>query len=320
MIYPSSDPANTARLSWMLDLFTLFIVLLFTYTLVQPMMNSGNASSSATTLWTNMKESTRTYLNNAYSILDLGVFLTLFYIGCFALGVPMSDNEKPWSAAILESKGWVLLMALVGVQFFNKVLKIPIVDILLGDASFSDPVPTGSTGTDAATAATTTSSSSIQKEEVFNISNNIFTYEDAQAVCTSLNARLATYDEIEDAYNHGAEWKSYGWSDGQHAYFPTQKETWQKLQSSKGHEHDLGRPGVNGGYFANKMLKFGVNCYGVKPEETAAERELMEWNKNSVVPKNPEDVALEAKVDYWKQNREKYVVINSYNQNNWSRY
>jgi hypothetical protein len=30
------------------------------------------------------------------------------------------------------------------------------------------------------------------------------------------------------------------------ALFPTQKETWDKLQKIKGHEHDCGRPGING--------------------------------------------------------------------------
>jgi hypothetical protein len=105
----------------------------------------------------------------------------------------------------------------------------------------------------------------VPKAEVFNISNNLFTFDDAQKVCKSFDARLATYDEIEDAYEHGADWSSYGWSDKQHAYFPTQKETWSELQDVKGHEHDLGRPGVNGGYFDPK-LKFGVNCYGKKPK------------------------------------------------------
>jgi hypothetical protein len=36
------------------------------------------------------------------------------------------------------------------------------------------------------------------------------------------------------------------------------------LQKIKGHEHDCGRPGVNGGYIANPLVKFGVNCYGNK--------------------------------------------------------
>ena len=29
-----------------------------------------------------------------------------------------------------------------------------------------------------------------------------------------------------------------------------------------------GNPGINGGYFANPDLKFGVNCYGIKPKKS----------------------------------------------------
>jgi hypothetical protein len=37
------------------------------------------------------------------------------------------------------------------------------------------------------------------------------------------------------------------------------------------HSHErkrlqCGKPGLNGGYFANGMLKFGINCYGKKPK------------------------------------------------------
>ena len=28
----------------------------------------------------------------------------------------------------------------------------------------------------------------------------------------------------------------------------------------KGHRDDCGKPGINGGYFKDKDLKFGVNC------------------------------------------------------------
>jgi len=33
-----------------------------------------------------------------------------------------------------------------------------------------------------------------------------------------------------------------------------------------------GKPGLNGGYFANPKLKFGVNCYGVKPKGKTASK------------------------------------------------
>ena len=71
---------------------------------------------------------------------------------------------------------------------------------------------------------------------------------------------------IERAYNNGGNWCSYGWSEDQLALFPIQKSVYNELKQIKGHEHDCGRQGVNGGFMKNPLLKFGVNCYGTKPE------------------------------------------------------
>jgi len=105
------------------------------------------------------------------------------------------------------------------------------------------------------------------EEEVFHISNQDFTYEQAKCKCKAYGGRLATKDEIIKAYNKGADWCTYGWSEGQTAFYPTQKCTWDKLQQGDPkHRFDCGLPGVNGGFFANPKLKFGVNCYGVRPK------------------------------------------------------
>lgn len=102
--------------------------------------------------------------------------------------------------------------------------------------------------------------------EVFYISENQFTYDDAPAVCAAYGSRLATLEQIIDAYNHGAEWCGYGWSAGGMALYPTQKSTWDELQREidPAKRTACGRPGVNGGYFAPNT-KFGVNCFGFKP-------------------------------------------------------
>jgi hypothetical protein len=106
----------------------------------------------------------------------------------------------------------------------------------------------------------------INKSEVFHISGNKYTYEDAPAVCAAYNSSLATYDQVNESYLSGAEWCGYGWSQGGMALFPTQTATWEALQT----ELDIskrtrcGRAGVNGGYF-DPANKFGVNCYGIKP-------------------------------------------------------
>jgi len=107
-------------------------------------------------------------------------------------------------------------------------------------------------------------------KEVFHIGNQDFTYKQAKCKCASYGARLATKSEVIETYNKGGDWCSYGWSEGQSAYYPTQKCTWDKLQrQGKNNKYSCGMPGVNGGFFSNPKLKFGVNCYGVKPKGKA---------------------------------------------------
>jgi hypothetical protein len=153
-------------------------------------------------------------------------------------------------------------------------------------------------------------------EQVFNIPGNKYRYEDAKAVCSAYGGRLATYNEVESAYNDGAEWCNYGWSDGQMALFPTQKSTYGNLQNIKGHEHDCGRAGVNGGYIANPMVKFGVNCYGNKPKINREEQHLMDVT--TPYPKTQEDLAFEQNVSYWKTKLED-ILVSPFNYNSWSK-
>lgn len=105
----------------------------------------------------------------------------------------------------------------------------------------------------------------IEDKEVYNLGNNSFTYDEANLACTILGGRLATKDEIKGAYNKGAEWCNYGWSADGQALYPTQEKTYNMLKNA-GRDGECGVPGVNGGYFENKGMKFGANCYGVKPK------------------------------------------------------
>jgi hypothetical protein len=111
--------------------------------------------------------------------------------------------------------------------------------------------------------------------EVFHIEDNTYSYDDAKNVCTLLGSRLATYDEMEKAYQNGANWCSYGWSDEQLALFPIQKSLYNELKTIKGHQHDCGRTGVNGGYIEDSSTAFGVNCYGKKPYMTDKDKDFM---------------------------------------------
>ena len=153
--------------------------------------------------------------------------------------------------------------------------------------------------------------------QVFNIPGNYYGYEEAQTLCTAYGARLASYDEIENAYQDGAEWCNYGWTDGQMALFPTQKKTFDNLQTIKGHEHDCGRPGINGGYMANPKLQFGVNCFGKKPKITPEEETIMEHA--TAYPKTEHDLLMEKRVAFWKTKLNE-ILVSPFNYDTWSRF
>jgi hypothetical protein len=152
-------------------------------------------------------------------------------------------------------------------------------------------------------------------KQVFNVPGNYYTYKDANAICDAYGAELANYQQVEDAYNNGAEWCNYGWSADQLALFPTQQETYDDLQNIKGHENDCGRPGINGGYISNPNVRFGVNCYGYKPEINSEEEEMM---KNTTpYPETQEEIDMQKRVDYWK-NKVDEILVSPFNYNTWS--
>jgi hypothetical protein len=108
------------------------------------------------------------------------------------------------------------------------------------------------------------------KKQVFNIAENKYTYSDAEPLCKAFGAELATYDQVKKAWNDGADWCNYGWVKGQAAVYPTQQTTFNLLQQGPEDQRmSCGTPGINGGYFDNPELRFGVNCYGNKPLESS---------------------------------------------------
>lgn len=154
------------------------------------------------------------------------------------------------------------------------------------------------------------------KKEVFHVHGNNYTYDDAKAFCKAYNAELASYDQVKNAHEEGAEWCSYGWSKDQLALFPTNKETYEKLKKIKGHEHDCGRPGVNGGHINNPNAKFGINCYGYKPEITPAESDYMA--STALYPKTEQDKAIEEKIEYYRREIPN-ILLSPFNKTDWKR-
>jgi len=151
-------------------------------------------------------------------------------------------------------------------------------------------------------------------KEVFNISSNKFSYYDAEPLCSALGAELATYDQVKDAWSKGADWCNYGWVKGQMAVFPTSADTYKKTQSGpEDGRNSCGQVGVNGGYFDNPELKYGVTCFGKKPPQTS--HSAADVAKNT--PTSPSALAYEQKVNEFKAKADSIGIL-PFNETAWS--
>lgn len=310
----------------MLDVL-IFGVLMVYALIVFYNYSQENSSDALKSIKTNVEK----LLSHQYAVIHAAMFIIVFHVLLFLFRIPLTGASSPYFIPIFMGGAWIVLISSLIVLFFQKVLNISLFDTdLWNDLTKSQPsvqvditgniILGGNLVTTKAVKTTANYDVYAPKNEVFNVSNNLYTYEDAKAVCTAYGARLATYDEVEEAYNKGGEWCNYGWSQDQLALFPTQKLTWFKLQKNPAHKNDCGRPGINGGYMENPYIRFGVNCYGKKPEATEKDKQEMDANKEINVPKTPEEMALDKKVQFWKENADKLLNINSFNYNQWSEY
>jgi hypothetical protein len=143
--------------------------------------------------------------------------------------------------------------------------------------------------------------------EVYNVAQNKFTFYDAEPLCKALGAELATYEQVKDAWSKGADWCNYGWVKGQMAIYPTQKDTYDKLQAGPADQKGAcGTTGINGGYFDNPDMLYGVNCYGKKPAQSAHdEAQLMDEGK---IPKSPETLKVDQMMNDFKAQADSLFV------------
>lgn len=250
---------------------------------------------------------------NPVVLIIVTLILVFYYLifGSLAelqVSVPEADNPIAKFMEILLWSMFLILLLLNGLRYFFQIDLVASVDNLFTEKPEIN-VEVSLPEKEEVPEIT-------EKPQVFHVSNNKYNYTDAKAICKAYGADLATYDQIEDAYKNGAEWCGYGWSKNQMALFPTQKKTWDKLQKIKGHEHDCGRPGINGGFIDNPNVKFGINCFGYKPKINDQEQELM--NSSTMYPKTKEDIDFEKKVEYWKRKLPQ-ILISPFNKTNWSR-
>ena len=264
------------------------------------------------------------YLNNIginpYVLFILIIVVVGYYILFSSLGSStetISGSSSGSGLKILEIILWglfILLIILNGMTYIfntsvtatlkNLFTTTPEVDIVL-NTDQNDSIPMMPSAVPEIT----------RKPQVLHIPGNKYTFDDSKAICSAYGGRLATYKEMEDSYKDGADWCSFGWSDGQMAFYPTQTEKWTNLQAIEGHEHDCGRPGINGGYIDNPNVRFGVNCFGYKPKITQQEMEQM--GNTPLYPKTNKEIDFDKKVDHWRSKLSQ-ITVAPFNNSNWS--
>jgi hypothetical protein len=323
----SSESNGRLRVIRIIDIIYILFNIIFIFT--------NYSSSSLKGFSANLSNSLsdfKKFAENPYSIFTVLVFLFALYTVIFLVGIPMTASLKPILIMIIENITLLVFVILLIVDFFKYVLRIDLLNLTL-DTLINDlnsPSSTTTPATDNSTESTPISSCQPKitepPGEVFNIRNNLYTYDEAREVCSIYGAKLASYDQVEHAYNKGAEWCIYGWSEGQMALFPTQKKTWDALQVKNKNKCDgksnvnnaCGRPGINGGIIKNPNVRFGVNCYGKKPPASDYDKSLMQANVETKVTESPKDAELQAKLNVWKQNSDKFLLVNSFNKTEWS--
>jgi hypothetical protein len=264
------------------------------------------------------------------------VFIVIIlFILIYSLGNTSTDSDpNDWTFLLNMIYGTLILCFIVflviqlieyifniniSTRFLNMFSNHPEIDVIIDEKQNTSETTTDNTTPSVEPTQPTTPPDTgkiTRQQQVFNIPGNNYSYHEASALCKAYDARLAKYEEIEDAYTSGAEWCNYGWSDQQMALFPTQKLTFDTLQKIPGHKNDCGRPGINGGYIKNKNVKFGVNCYGYKPKITPEENNLM--STTTPYPLNKADISFQENIDYWK-GRINEIIVSPFNYTSWSR-
>ena len=159
------------------------------------------------------------YINNIgtnpWSLIFLSGVIMVYYLIFATLGSGNSDGGEGSQSTIksfvfLEVIIWGVFIALLllnGIQYFFDI------DVTASIRNYFSAQPEIDIEIDNLQPNESASDDKVElgkKSEVFHIPGNTLVYKDAKALCDAYGARLATYDEIEDAYNKGAEWCSYG--------------------------------------------------------------------------------------------------------------
>ena len=303
---------------------------------------ADETSDNDTTMSTNVSNPTyipsgENFLYTIFKDTKVSFFILLIivvsiYVGIFFIvGKDSQTSESSGTRTIvlvLEVILWVMLIVVLYINFknmndenynfqlnlsniFNS--KLAELDVKANDTE-EDTTETSETSDTSETPETCPETDEDAGKEVFHIFGNKYTFNDARDICESYNARLASYDEVEKAYQNGATWCSYGWSKDQLAIFPTSKAVMNELKSIPGMQYSCGRQGVNGGYMNKRNAKFGINCYGIKPKPTLnddAHVHALNHTPQLKYGRTVEQLNKKIQEDY---------IVSPFNKNKWSKH
>ena len=212
---------------------------------------------------------------------------------------------------------FLVILAAAGLQYFlgveilasikNMFGNEPEVDLTIKDGTIKDGTMLTGHGEETIPEIT-------KKPQVFHVPG-AYDYSNAKALCKAYGGRLANVSQMMEAYNKGADWCDYGWSQDQMALYPTQFDTWQNFQNIDGHKEDCGRPGINGGYNNNDAQPLGANCYGFKPKASTKDQDAMD--SEQIYPTTLKNKEMHQRVKYW-QGQINNMLVSPFNYDTWS--
>lgn len=304
-----SSPTSIVTVSRFFDFFVLGIVAILAVTNMIFLTDNQKESLIKTSV-----SSFLSYIGNPITPFAILFYLVFFYLVVFFFGIPMDYGNKSFVLSIAETGAWIVFILSVITDVFIYGLQLPLLDYIenaflsLFTKVIPETIPT-----------TTTITTDASHNEVFHIANNLYSYPEAKSICSTYGASLATPQQVESAYQKGANWISMGWSDNQMALFPAQQSTVDANASNPAMRNI--RVGVNGGYIENPDMKFGVNCYGIKPTKTSADEQLqlsMTSSAGVVIPKTPQQQIIDQKVQFYKDNASNLLNISSFDGKKWN--
>jgi hypothetical protein len=160
-------------------------------------------------------------------------------------------------------------------------------------------------------------------KEVFLIYNKV-NYLQAKELCKLYSGRLATKEDLEEAFKDGANWCTWGWLDGEKIGYPVQEKFWTFIETKhKGHCGPTA--GINIIDNIDPLKVYSVTCYGKKPIKSKNDTDL-ELVLNEVTVEDSLQAEIEkckkskreAQQKKWIDEEKKNIRILTFNESQWS--